>query len=340
MADGSPPAERAPNDLVAAVALTLLTAAAVLVPPIRGTSIATALSTAFVLLVPGYVLLRTLAYRRGSRQRTASLAANASAGDWTTLIERTVLSVALSLLLAAGVGFALRAAPVEAGSPLIVVTLCSLALLTTGMAFRYRQRLAWVGWRGDDATRPRTGGVNLRETLRPRSRTDLAVTVVLVGVVAAIAVGGAYVVASPGGGPSHTTLTLLNDDGEQLTAANYPDELSAGEPASLVVEVRNEEGESTTYTVVVQLQRVEDGSPTATTEVDRFELAADTGETVRYEHELPARSAGPTGTTGDGELRLVYLLYVGPPPEEPTAENAYRSVHLSFENAESSSGGS
>lgn len=324
MSNGSNSPNRTPIELVGVVILALLTAGAVLVPIVRELPVTTALSTAFVLFVPGYVLLKTVDYRRAIRHQAEEPLAFGGTrfGDWTTVLEWTVLSIALSLVIAVGIGLVLMATPVGIDPRLIVVSLCSLALLTTGAALRYRQRLE-SGYRGPDLVRSWLGEGGLRRTLRPRSRTDLAVTVILVAVLAAIAVGGVYVIAAPGGGPSHTTLALLNDDGEQLRAADYPDGLSAGEPTSLVVEVRNQEGESTTYTVIAQLQRVEDGSVADATTVDRFELEADAGETVRYEHEVTADASG--------DLRLVYLLYVGDPPENPTTGNAYRSVHLSFE---------
>jgi uncharacterized membrane protein len=41
-------------------------------------------------------------------------------------------------------------------------------------------------------------------------------------------------------------------------------------------------------------------------------------------------------TTGE-RLRLQYLLYLDDPPENPTAENAYRSVHHWVNVTESSS---
>lgn len=312
-----------PIDLVCVAALTLLTAGAVLVPTIRGTTIANALSAVFVSFVPGYVLLRAVAYRRASQRRAEPLSfATARSGGWTTLIEWTVLSIGASLAITAGLGFVLTTAPVDVRSHWIIVLLCLLTLPAIGAALRFHRRAAGDGTRATTTARLWPGEGRLRDAFRPRSRTDLAVTVVLISVLAAITVGAVYMVAFPGDGTNYTTLAVLNDDGDQLTAANYPDELSEGEPASLVLEIHNREGEATAYTVVTQLQRIEDGSVANTTEADRFELDVGAGETVRYEHEVTAE------TTGD--VRLVYLLYVGDPPSDPTTDNAYRSVHLSF----------
>lgn len=321
---GEPPSRHTPIDLVCAGALALLTAGAVLVPAVRETTLATVLSVAFVPFVPGYALLRTVASRRASRHRAEPLSASFAprSGGWTTLIEWTVLSIATSLAIAAGLGFALTLAPVEVGSHWIIALLCVLTLPVIGAALGLHRWVVGDGSRATTTARPWPGEGRLREAFYPHSRADLVVSVVLISVLAAITVGAVYMIAFPGDGTRYTTLAVLNDDGDQLTAANYPDELSEGEPTSLVLEIHNAEGESTTYTVVVQLQRLEDGSVTDVTSLDRFELGVEAGETVRYEHEVTAE------TTGDA--RLVYLLYVGEPPDEPSTENTYRSVHLSF----------
>ena len=57
------------------------------------------------------------------------------------------------------------------------------------------------------------------------------------------------------------------------------------------------------------------------TELDRFELSADAGETARVAHDVDPPATG-------SEHRIVYLLYVGDAPDDPSREGAYRYVQL------------
>jgi len=108
-------------------------------------------------------------------------------------------------------------------------------------------------------------------------------------------------------------------------AADYPEELVAGSPARLTVGVDNVEFEPVEYTVIVQLQEVErtdDGTRVLERrQLGRFETSLDEDESWRRTHEVT-----PTMTGED--LRLQYLLYRGNPPADPTAETAYRTLHL------------
>jgi uncharacterized membrane protein len=100
-----------------------------------------------------------------------------------------------------------------------------------------------------------------------------------------------------------------------------------------VVGIGNQEHEQVEYTVVVQLQRVEivneSGATTNGTTVrvleerglQRFQAELAHNETWHNQHTVT-----PT-MTGEG-LRLQYLLYRGDPPAEPSAETAYRELHL------------
>jgi len=179
-----------------------------------------------------------------------------------------------------------------------------------------------------------------RELFEPETRLDGALNVLLV-VSVLLAVGSvAYAVAVPPQGEQFSEFYLLteNDEGE-LVADGYPTEFVRGESAPVVVGIGNNEYESTEYTVVVELQRVEavgggnlsvaNATENATTEIQVVErerlgeLSAQLAhnETWQQSHEL-----SPT-LTGEN-LRVQYLLYRGEPPAEPTRDNAYRSLHL------------
>jgi uncharacterized membrane protein len=131
----------------------------------------------------------------------------------------------------------------------------------------------------------------------------------------------------PPEGEAFTEFYLLTetDDGERV-AANYPEEFELGESQPVIVGVGNNEGEPVSYSIVVQLQEVENGSNTTRvlqrTELDRFSTPPiQDNETWQRTHEI-----SPT-MTGEN-LRVQYLLYRDGAPPTPTGENAYRTLHL------------
>jgi uncharacterized membrane protein len=133
-----------------------------------------------------------------------------------------------------------------------------------------------------------------------------------------------------------TEFYLLNrtSDGE-LTAEKYPTEFDVGDSRSLVVGVRNNEEESVTYTVVPQIQRVDaQGGKREVLErdeLDQFSFTAGPNQKVLLNHTVTPMIIGT-------ELRLTYLLYRGSTPAEPTADNAYREVHLMINVSEPADG--
>jgi uncharacterized membrane protein len=102
----------------------------------------------------------------------------------------------------------------------------------------------------------------------------------------------------------------------------------------LTVGVGNHEGQSTAYTVVVELQQVQNRGNVTTvqsaSELDRFETPTLTdNETWHRQYQI---APNRTGT----ELRLVFLLYEDTVPPNPTVENAYRETHIWLNVSEAS----
>jgi len=164
------------------------------------------------------------------------------------------------------------------------------------------------------------------ELFDPESRTDAVLNVVLIiSILLAISSVG-YAVAVPPQGEQFSEFYLLTEDADgELVADGYPEELARGESAEMIVGIENNEYEPTNYTVVVQLQEVEqEGNETRVInrqEVDRFTATLEHNATHHERHVLePTR-------TGE-ELRVQYLLYAGEAPETPTRENSYRDLHL------------
>jgi uncharacterized membrane protein len=151
------------------------------------------------------------------------------------------------------------------------------------------------------------------------------VTVVLAAsmLLAVAALGAA--VAVPAGGEATTDLHLLTEQDGELVANEYPDALTEGETATVTVGVTNAEHRSVEYTAVTEVQRVEvDGRSIVVTDkrrVDRHDFELAHGESWRESQEFRATLTGDT-------VRFVTHLYRGDPPENPTAESAYRTTYV------------
>lgn len=161
-----------------------------------------------------------------------------------------------------------------------------------------------------------------------RSTVDAALNVILAVVVVASLAGVGYAVVTPNDGSSFASLALLteNDEGD-LTASGYPETLNeSGE--ELVVRIENHEDEAASYTVVGELQRVSrsDGSVTVRRrgEVLRTSTTVEAGETWTNPHTVAPVVSGE-------DLRLVYYLYEGEPPAEPSTRTAYTYVDVTVD---------
>ncbi len=104
-------------------------------------------------------------------------------------------------------------------------------------------------------------------------------------------------------------------------------------PQELETTITNNEHDERTYTTVVMLEDVsyDDGDERDVTvheadELDRQTTTIGDGETIQQTLDV-------TPTMSDSELRLTLLLYDDEPPEDPTAENAYRVIQLPMEGA-------
>jgi uncharacterized membrane protein len=344
-----------PADLAAVVVLTLLTAATVFVPWVNETPLRIVFGLPFVLFLPGYAFIAALFPEAGESPVDEEDAIGHSADGIVDVeaetnesednsdrsgidgIERVALAFGTSIAIVPLLGLVLNFTPWGIRLTPIMVTVAGFTLGATAVAARRRWALPvderfsvpyreWI-----DSGRS--------ELFEPETRLDGALNVLLVVSVLLAVSSVAYAVAVPPQGEQFSEFYLLteNEDGE-LVADGYPSTFVRGESASVVVGIGNNEYESTNYTVVVELQRVEavdggnltaNGTANATTElrvVDRErlgELSAqlEHNETWQDTHELQPTMTGQN-------LRVQYLLYRGEPPAEPTRDNAYRSLHL------------
>lgn len=340
-----------PPDLTFILGFTALTILSIFLPVVRDTPLRVVLGLPLVLFIPGYVFIAAL-FPEASTEDTApdsDTAAGAAVQTDTpdTLtstednvsdqiaklsasegsidgIERVALSFGLSIAIVPLIGLVLNFTPWGIRLTPIVVSLTAFILAATVIAAQRRLALPptvrfQVPYR-EWISAART------ELLKPDSRTDAALNVLLVVSILLATASVGYAVAVPKQGESFTEFYLLTetDDGE-LVADNYPQEFVAGNPQTLTVGIGNQEHDSVSYSVLVVVQdvRVENNSTTVLSQqrLQQFTPQLAHNETWQQQHTV-----APT-RTGDN-LRLTYLLYRGAPPANPTTENAYRELHL------------
>jgi len=349
------PLRELPADLAAVVILTIATLTAVFVPVINETPLRVVFGLCFVLFLPGYAFIAALFPEAGesptSEPNEGPTDSSTPSVEKPSAVPGTDAAAAEkkkqrpqprhtveghrryracgALIWALNCDRAVDWPRIELHSvgirliP-IAVSVSLFTLISVAVAARRRHDLTPDGrFSVPYQTWIETGRSELFD---PESRTDAALNVVLVMSIL-LAVGSVgYAVAVPPQGEQFSEFYLLteNPDGE-LVADGYPEELERGERAEMIVGIENNEYEPTNYTVVVQLQEVEqEGNETRVIdrqEVDRFSTTLEHNATHHERHVLePTR-------TGE-ELRVQYLLYAGEAPETPTRENSYRDLHL------------
>lgn len=310
-----------PLDLVAVVGYVVVAAVLLFHPSVYGTPLAVALGLPLLLFAPGYALVSLLfpgstpddaAERSLARVRERGLGGG----------ERVALGVGISIALVPPLGVALTVAWTIDPVPVLLSVSALTVTFAVGATIRRLRRPAdrrfvvplesWLTDARDAVDAGRTDAV---------LNVGLAAAVVL----AFAAVGFSVAVSGPGQQYTDVSLLTQNETGE-LVAEDYPSAFTTGESRPVVLSLQNHEGERTSYTVVVELQRVRqasDGSANVVQdrELARFTPSVDAGETWRTRHDV-------TPTTTGEDLRLTYLVYRGEPPENPATSNAYEHVHV------------
>jgi uncharacterized membrane protein len=241
-------------------------------------------------------------------------------------IERVALSFGLSIAIVPLIGLVLNFTPFGIRLVPITVSLSGVTLLLTAVAV-HRRRAVPTADRFRVPYR-RWLAAGREELLESDSRTDMALNVLLIASIVLTVAAVGYAVAVPPQGEQFSEFYILTETEEgDLVADDYPETLTAGDPEPIHVGIGNQEYETVEYAVVVQLQRVEVVDNTTRvldrTTVDRFDRTLEHNETSIERRGLVM----PESMRGE-DLRLTFLLYRGSPPPEPTADSAYRTLHL------------
>lgn len=264
----------------------------------------------FVFFLPGYALAAALFPRADHEDRNRP-----SDAVTLTAVERGVLSVGLSLVLVPllAIGLTMVGQPTELLSVLATVGGFTVSLAALAAVRRFRLPPAERFHVSPGPTVDSTVGFLRADALN--------VVLVLVLVLAVGGIGAALMTAENGTTFTEFAVLAESEDGN-LSAADYPAELTTGETERFHVAIENYEHRPVEYTVVVLLEDVgQDGEPVTATELDRFGVELAHGDRTVEEHAFEPRR------TGEG-LRLSYLLYVGDVPAEPTPANADQSTHV------------
>lgn len=282
------------TDLALVVGLLAGTVAALLAPGVPW-PVEWAFGAAFLLGLPGYAVVAALFPRTPEQTPTDHVAPP----SW---VARAALSLLASVLVVAATGVLLGAVGWLTLTPVVaVVAVVTLAAVV--VAYGRRRRLP-ADRRGNPlgALSPSAALVGPRT-----SRTQAAVT--LLAVVVLLASLG-FVAATPSPEPGYSEVTMPREDAN-ASVGSAPQALVAGEDNTVALSLENHEGESTAYTVRVQLQRVgANGSVLEQERLDSFRATLADNETARYERDLSPSMTGE-------DLRLRTLVYEGDASGDP-----------------------
>lgn len=320
-----------PADLAAICLFVFLTLAVVLIPGLNTTPLRPAVGLAFVLFPPGYAFIAALFPEDAPAESTPIEPSPDSEdsrlprpGTGVDGLERVALSFGTSIAIVPLIGLVLNFTPWGIRLVPVLLSLSAFTLCMTAVGTVRRNQLpteerfsvpyrTWFG---------RARG----ELFEPDTRADAVLNVVLVLSILLATASVTYAVAVPKQGESFSEFYLLtkNDDGK-LVADNYPANFTQGESKPVIVGIENHEHDRERYTAVVLLQNVtmRNNSTMVNDQqrLQRFKTTLGHNETWQTTHTITPEMTGE-------RLRVLYLLYKDGAPSNPTANNAYREVHL------------
>ncbi|MDS0300413.1 DUF1616 domain-containing protein [Halogeometricum sp. S1BR25-6] len=308
-------------DVAASVAVVAVAVVAVLsLEPITARA---ALAGGLVLFFPGYALT-TLVFPAAKKTRPEgrdlpSAFAGRTEHAGLPFLERLAMSFGLSVALVPLFAWALQVVGAEFLAPNIAAVCGGATVL--GLLAGGARRLATPS--DSRYVVPVSAVTEYRRAVRGRSELDGVLNVALAAAIILSAGVVTFALVSPADGARYTQASLLTEtDNGTLVAADYPRNLTVGESGELVLRIENYERETVNYAVVAQLQRVRpDGTVVEASELDRFSQTVGPGSAWELTHGVAPEM------TGD-DLRLTYLIYRGPAPEDPDVDSSYRHVTL------------
>ena len=317
------------GDAVAGVAFVAVAVGSLSVPVTTSAAARAVVGLPLLFFVPGYALVASLFPGR----RTPG----DSSLDWHGLgrvggplvdrgfewRERVALSFAASLAILPLLAVALSLLDAPYSLEVVLSSLAGIGVL--GMLVAVVRRSALPADRRFRLPYRRWVETTDRALFHQDRRLDAVLNAALALVVLVSVAGVGFAVVTPNNGEAFTSVTLLSSgDGGDLVAGDYPGAINeSGE--RFVLRVANDERRSVAYGVVAELQRVrssDDGVDVVRSrEVLRTSRSVAAGENWTHAHTV-----GPALTGED--LRLVYYVYAGEAPADPSAATATEHVYV------------
>lgn len=267
-------------DLLLVVASSLVLIAIILALP-SATAIRISLGLPFILLFPGYTLIAALFPRK----------------DDLDAIERSALSLGLSIAIVPLIGLALNYSPWGIRLNPILAFVALFIVLAAAVA-AYRRRLLPA-----DEAFGMTSGVRLPRWSQVRT-ADRLLALALVLSLAVLGVAAYFVATSRSDSESFTEFYVLGPGGR---AEAYPSLVRLGEDAIVILGIVNREGHDATYQVKVRIDGEKSGS------IDSLVLTD--GE--RWEQRVAL-----SPTHAEENQKVQFLLY------KDGGSEPYASLHL------------
>lgn len=314
-------------DLSAALCWVVLATGAVALP--LGGIPRLVLVVPVAIFVPGYALV-SIAYPTAGGPPDESTLGRSEIGLRETFargdhavgsVERVALALLWSIVLVPSVALAVHLSPypIETGPILLGVFGTTFALLVVAFASRARHPEDERYAPSLPARSNRSSGGLDPQPARSGASILLAVSLLV------LSSSVAYALVAPPQGEGFTELYVQSGDVTNETTALYPSTLVQGETQPFEFGVTNREGDPVTYGYAVAFQRIDgtgdDAEVLAETEVERGTFELGDGATRNVTAQVTPE------TTGE-DYRVVVLLYRGPPPSNPDADGAYRSLRL------------
>jgi uncharacterized membrane protein len=302
-----------PVDVVVGIGLTA--GAVLLVQFVQmGVLLQTVVVVPSLLGIPGYLVLAVL-FPRGAH-------ATRRADRQLDYVERLILAYGVSLAILPALALLLTLLSITLTAETILLSILGLVVVLAPLVVVRRQTVpAQERYELPSITSvlsiPSWPGEHRRTTVAVNGLLTLSIAVGLtltVGVILAPPQDGAYTEAA----------VLTENDSGELVAANYPDTID-GVSDPLTVRLANQEGHSVTYTVVVELQRLNSSNESASVRdrerLTRFTPELADGATWTNRHRLDPEMTGE-------DLRVVYYIYRGEAPSTPTSESAHETLYF------------
>lgn len=272
-----------------------------------------------LLLLPGYAVVAAIFPKR--RRGPISFDHGDSA---LSTVERIALSGGLSIVIAAFIGLVIAWSPLEYSSESAGL-LITLLVILTGLVGTLRGHVSLIEYRPITLRMRELGRRSSRSTLSRDRAVSVALSLSIILALGSLSV--ALVMPNPGESFTGFSVLTETDDGF-VAAAAYPENITQHESAAFELVIQNHESEQTSYTIIVQEERVNRGADgmviLAANELTRMSVDVRSG--ARAERRI---AAAPTMT--GTELRLGFYLYRGDGPAEPSPATAYRFLYIGID---------